>query len=254
MGCGWAADGRGLAQKPHCSTQGLLTSPTAPHGRFINETFMNKNIARTLLEEHDDFADAQHLVNVQGLSSPRVCNFLNQLVSKMPAEECYLEIGTWKGLTTCSAAHGNAGKVCVANDKFRFWGEWTGPGFLARRAFYRNVRRYREGSAEIQMHPMTSARFFAKRTPPKPVGVYFYDGDHSYEGTFDGIVKAAPWLSETSVVLVDDWIDPQIQSATKAGFSRSGLKVEWERVLGGDQHNNPDGWWNGLGVFVVTKN
>ncbi len=103
------------------------------------------------------------------------------------------------------------------------------------------------------MHTMTSKRFFATRKPPKPVGVYFYDGDHSHEGTLDGIVKAAPWLAETSVVLVDDWIDPVIQKATRLGFDQAGLRVQWERVLGADEHNNPKGWWNGLAVFHVTK-
>ena len=214
---------------------------------------MNTNIARDLLEEHDDFADAKHLVDVEGLSSPRVCNFLNQLVATMSPDECYLEIGTWKGLTTCSAAHGNAGKVCVANDKFRLWGQWTGPGILAKRAFFSNVRRYRNGSAEIQMHAMTSNRFFSKCAPPKPVGVYFYDGDHSYRGTRDGIVKAARWLANTSVVLVDDWIDPEIRSGARDGFEQAGLTIQWQRALGGEKHNNRDGWWNGVGVFFVSK-
>ncbi len=215
---------------------------------------MENNIARDLLEAHNDFADARHLVDVEGLSSPRVCNFLNRLVGAMSEDECYLEIGTWKGLTMCSAAHGNAGRICVGNDKFRFWGEYTGPGFLAKRAFFRNVRRYRQGSADVQMHPMTSKRFFATQRPPKAVGVYFYDGDHTYRGTRDGIRNAAPWLADTSIVLVDDWTDPEIRSGARDGLQQGGLSVAWERALGGDVPNNPAGWWNGLGVFHVTKN
>jgi len=214
---------------------------------------MNTNTARELLESNNDFCDSAHLVDVEGLSSPRVCNFLNQLVAAMPDDECYLEIGTWKGLTTCSAAFGNAGKLCIANDKFRFWGKFTGPGVLAKRAFFNNVRRYRKGSAEIQMHPMTTDRFFAKRRAPKPVGVYFYDGDHSYQGTLDGIVKAAPWLADSAIVLVDDWIDPVIESATRDAVEQAGLRITWERALGEGEEHNAAGWWNGIGVFCVSK-
>src|SRR6185295_3947505 len=87
---------------------------------------MNDNAAERLLRETDDFRDAQPVVDVAGLSSPRVCALLNRLVASLPPDEHYLEVGTWKGLTLLSAAWGNADKVCIACDKFRLWGRWTG--------------------------------------------------------------------------------------------------------------------------------
>ncbi len=168
---------------------------------------METNIAERVLRETDDFAGARHLVEIEGLSSPQVCNLLNRLVANMDPGEHYLEVGTWKGRTLFSAAHGNAGKVCVGCDKFRFWGKFTGPGVLAKRAFYDNMKRYAPGAAEVRFHHMTSRELFDRALVPRPVGVYFYDGDHSYEATYHGVTAGAPLLSQRAFVVVDDWND-----------------------------------------------
>lgn len=212
---------------------------------------MQDNIALRALEEHDDFMDARPLVAVEGLSSPRVCAFLNQLVKRLDPGERYLEVGTYRGRTLISAAYENRGKICIGCDRFRFWGRFTGPGFLAKRALYQNIKRYEVGSAEIEFHPVSSRRLFAERRVTGPVGVYFYDGDHSYESTFHGIVSAVPLLSERAVILVDDWNDPVIRMATDDAFSRAELRELWRRELPGDHSER--GWWNGLGAFFVEQ-
>jgi hypothetical protein len=83
------------------------------------------------------------------------------------------------------------------------------------------------------------------------VGVYFYDGDHSYESTFHGVVSAAPLLSVRAVLLVDDWNDPVIRQATRDAIARVKLRVLWQRELEGD--HSELGWWNGLGAFFVEQ-
>ena len=212
---------------------------------------MNDNIAARLLADHHDFDDARPLVDVRGLSSPRVCNFLNQLVRHMDPHECYLEVGTWQGLTLLSAAYGNFGRTCIGCDKFRVWGRHTGLGVRARRALERNVQRHRGRTADVLFHHTNSERLFAEARISSPVGVYFYDGDHSHRGTRDGITSATPFLSEKCVVLVDDWNDPVIRQATAAGLRDADLRVLWQRELSGD--HTRQGWWNGLGVFFVEK-
>src|SRR5438094_10191599 len=73
---------------------------------------MDTNVAERLLRETDDFRDAVHLVDVDGMSSAKVCAFLNRLVASMDPCENYLEIGTWKGRTLLSAATDNTDRVC----------------------------------------------------------------------------------------------------------------------------------------------
>lgn len=213
---------------------------------------MNTNIAARILAEHHDFHGAEPLVDIEGLSSPRVCRLLNHLVAAMDPGEAYLEIGTWKGRTLLSAALGNVGRTCIGCDKFRLWGRFTGFGLLARRELSRNIERYRGKSADVIVHAMDSRRFFyAPERVPLPVGVYFYDGDHSYPGTFHGIVAAAPYLSDKSIVIVDDWNDPTIRRATFDAIREARLQILWERSLRGDHTER--GFWNGLGVFFIAK-
>ena len=212
---------------------------------------MDTNIALRILEENRDFDGAVDLVDIEGMSSPRVCNFLNRLVSAMDLEESYLEVGTWKGRTLVSAAWGNIGRVCFGCDRFRTWGRYTGPGFLARRALYDNLARYRGRTAEIRFFRTTSEQLFRERLVDGPIGVYFYDGDHSYAGTRHGVMAAAPLLSQRSVLLMDDWNDPVIRGATLAGIADAGLETLWHRAL--DGNHSESGWWNGLGVFYLEN-
>lgn len=212
---------------------------------------MLDNIAEQLLAANDDYQDARPLVDIEGLSSARVCRFLNDLVRGMDATESYLEVGTWKGKTLLSAAYENQGKVCIACDKFRVLGRFTGLGCLAKQALYRNIERYEAQSAEIIFHHTTSARLFRERRVTGPIGVYFYDGDHSFAGTYHGISAAIPCLSQRSVVLVDDWNDPVIRGASREALRSNQVSLLWERELSGD--HTAAGWWNGLGVFFVER-
>ncbi|MBK9265108.1 MAG: class I SAM-dependent methyltransferase [Polyangiaceae bacterium] len=210
------------------------------------------NIVERILSENNEFEGAKHLVEIEGLSDPKVCNFLNRLVAAMPADQKYLEIGTFKGLTLCSAAYGNKGKHCIACDKFRFWNKYTGWGFAARAAFYRNVERYKENSATVEFHDMKSLTMFRKGLVRGPIGVYFYDGDHSYAATRDNILAAAPLLANPAILLVDDWRDPIIQKSTRDAIQQAGLRIDWERWLGQGTTSGRN-FWNGLGVFILSK-
>lgn len=212
---------------------------------------MRRNHLDDLLRETNDFAGARSLVDVPGMSSPRVCRLLNLLVSRMDHGEHYLEIGTWQGRTLLSAAMHNRDRLCVACDKFRVFGRYTGFGFRARRALGRNLRRYAADRAAIHFYDMPSSRFFARRRFDGTVGVFFYDGDHTYRGTRDSIAAGARWLSDRAALIVDDWNVPRIRQATFDGLQDASIRILWHRALDGDHTENT--WWNGLGVFYVSS-
>ncbi|MEK6596807.1 MAG: class I SAM-dependent methyltransferase [Gemmatimonadota bacterium] len=212
---------------------------------------MDTNIAEDILKRNNDFEGSKGLVDVPGMSSYRVCNFLNQLVARMDPDETYLEVGTWKGLTLLSAAHGNHGKRCVGCDKFRLWGKYSGFGPYIRLAFNRNLRRYRRHSATIHFHAMSYHDLFDRRLVPAPVGVYFYDGNHSAEDTRAGILESIPFLNQRAILVVDDWNGPTVREGTTAALAEGALTVLWERHFDGD--GTVDGWWNGLAVFYLER-
>src|SRR5262249_12470746 len=133
---------------------------TRPTEVLRRPTLMETNLARQLLEETNDFEGARYLVDVEGMSSAKICSFLNALVARMDDEEHYLEVGTWRGRTLLSAAYQNRGRTCFACDKFRILGRWTGWGFKAKRQLMRNIERYRLECANVRFFHMTSRRFF----------------------------------------------------------------------------------------------
>lgn len=216
---------------------------------FQKERMLTNQI-EALLDATNDFQGARHLVAIPGMSSPKVCNLLNRLVSRMDPGERYLEVGCWRGRTLLSAAIHNRDRVCVACDKFRAFGRYTGFGFAARRALRANLERYRGRRATVWFHDMRSAAFFA-RPPLGPVGVYFYDGAHSYRETRRSIAAGSRWLSPRAAVLVDDWNVPHVREATLDGFRDSGVQVLWRRDLPGD--HTEQSWWNGVGAFYVQS-
>src|SRR5215207_3690610 len=83
---------------------------------------MQTNQVEAVLAATNDFAGATHLVDVPGMSSPKICNLLNALVARMDPGERYLEIGCWRGRTLLSAALNNMDRVCIGCDKFRLCG------------------------------------------------------------------------------------------------------------------------------------
>jgi hypothetical protein len=212
---------------------------------------MDINHAERLLRETGDFADARHLVDVPGMSSPRVCHLLNRLVGCLDPGEHYLEVGSWQGRTLLSAAMHNQGRLCVACDKFRFYGRYTGLGYQVRHALRRNLQRYADGRAAIHFYDMPSSHFFRRRRIDEPFGVYFYDGDHSYRGTRQSIAAGAQWLSPRALVLVDDWNVRRVRRGTLDGLKDASVDILWHRALEGDHTENT--WWNGLGVFHVER-
>jgi hypothetical protein len=183
------------------------------------------------------------------MSSPKVCQLLNQLVMSMDPGEHYLEIGSWHGRTLLSAALHNRDRVCLGCDKFRAFGRYTGFGYVARRALRTNIARYAGRRAAIWFYDMPSRRFFSRRRFNGTIGVFFYDGDHSYGGTRRSIAAAAPWLSTRAVVLVDDWNVERIRTGTFDGFADASVRILWHRSLTGD--HTEETWWNGLGAFYV---
>ena len=212
---------------------------------------MIRNELAELLRETNDFEHARPIVDVPGMSSPKVCQFLNRLVSRMDPGEHYLEVGSWRGRTLLSAAMDNPGRLCIACDKFRAYGRYTGFGFRARRALRRNVARYRESRAAIHFYDMPSARFFRETRFTGTVGVFFYDGDHSYRGTRASVAAGARRLSERAALLVDDWNVQHIRDATFDALQDASARILWHRALEGNHTERT--WWNGLGTFYLQS-
>ena len=112
----------------------------------------------------------------------------------MPTHEVYLEVGTLEGRTLEAAAAGNASKLLYGCDPCTKYD--TIP-----KGFTENVRFFAEPWQNVL------------RMIPLPIGVVFYDGDHSTEQTLGFMDAVIPHLSSEAVLVLDDWDRTSVREA-----------------------------------------
>lgn len=146
------------------------------------------------------------LDTVQGMTTPSTMHLLNLAVQELAPDECYLEVGTWRGATLIGALIGNDDIVGVAIDddsmndhdgderkSYFVWEENIHRFDMTERAEYVN------GSVPAVWSQLTLNR------EHEPVGVYLFDGDKSTEdAAYEGLVGVLPFLADEALIFVDD--------------------------------------------------
>jgi len=233
--------------------------------------------------------------DVPTMSPYRTRWLLNQLVKDLGADEAYLEIGTWQGATLISALWDNPLARGYACDNFSQFNQIPGTGLWegVRPAFLKNMARYQE-TGRLGAFSFFDEDCFAlaarAKVPVKakdgrpfgwPIGVFFYDGDHSRIATARAFVDFQPFLAREVIVIVDDWNYPSVRAGAWAGIEGVNPLGVWFRVLPAVRFRDADGngpkggpiygqdaldaepnlvgsggrdggWRNGLGCFHLT--
>ena len=190
---------------------------------------------------------ARLMREVPGLSSLGKLALLRLAARHLGPGEAYLEVGSWKGLSIIAAMLGNADAPFFAIESFDGYGV---RGREAREALRRNVEAW-VGPGRLRL---LEGDFVALlRRPgllPHPVGVYFYDADHSPLGQYLALALAEPHLADEAIVIVDDTASPAVARATDR-YVRGRDAYE----LLADLPGSPAGgrWWNGLRVFAFRR-
>lgn len=190
---------------------------------------------------------ARLMAEVPGLSSLGKLALLRLAARHLGSDEIYLEVGSWKGLSIIAAMLGNAETSFFAIESFDGYGI---RGREARAALCRNVEAW-VGAGRLTL---LEGDFVALlRRPglfPAPVGVYFYDADHSPLGQYLALALAEPHLADEALVIVDDTASPAVARATdRYAAGRDGYE------LLADLPGSPVGgwWWNGLRVYAFRR-
>ncbi len=184
--------------------------------------------------------------DIGGMTSARIRMLLNRLVAAMPPEEMYFEIGTLNGSTLVSALLDHKLVTAEACDNFSQFKDWN-----SRKNLADNLRRYRDRLPPVLFHD-TDCWGLAKRTFPKPIGVYFYDGRHEEEDQERALTEFYPHLARTSIMVVDDWNGPQVRAGMLRALEKTAPArsvIHAIRCGKEDMHS----WWNGLAAFYIEK-
>lgn len=129
------------------------------------------------------------------MSQPEVGGLLNLATGFLDPDESYLEVGTARGFSLLSAARGRR-NTCAGIDNFS---QYDQEG-TAKEALLKNILRFGNGNVQFFHGDFRSADVSGHR-----VGVFYYDGNHSYKDTLEGLEWAIPHMAQTAMMMIDDY-------------------------------------------------
>lgn len=187
------------------------------------------------------------ILNISGMTGKKTRHFYNNLLNKDDAR--YLEIGTWKGSSVCSAMCGNKAKVvCIDN-----WSEFGGP----KNEFLTNFNTYK-GENDARFIEQDCYKVDISQLPK--FNVYMYDGNHTEESHYKALVHYYDCLDDMFVFIVDDWNWKDVREGTINSIKKLNFKILYEKDIRTSWDNSvpPEpqlstNWWNGIYVAILQK-
>lgn len=184
---------------------------------------------------------------IDGMSGKKTRHFYNNLCSMDNTQ--YLEIGTWKGSSICSAMCNNNMR-CVAVDN---WAEFGGP----KEEFLINFNKFkgRNDATFIEQN--------CWEVDISKIGkfnIYMYDGHHSEKSHYNALNYYLSCLENEFIYLVDDWNLYRIRDGTNKSIKDNNLQILYQKEIITSykgNHARPNGinsdWHNGIAIFVLKK-
>lgn len=180
------------------------------------------------------------LAGIPKMSTFTIGGIVNAAVSDMRRDCAFVNVGVWHGYTFLAGLHGNGDARAVAIDNFSEFQTLGNP----RREFLRHLR---EVAGERQLFIERDYRDVLRDGFGESIGVYMYDGAHTYEDQLDGLRLAEPFFADGCIVIVDDanWAAPR--EATYDFIAQSSR--DYSVLLDVSTAGNHPTLWNGLLVL-----
>jgi predicted O-methyltransferase YrrM len=136
---------------------------------------------------------------------------LYRLAKSVPPKAALIEIGSYRGGSSCCLASGMAGKGSALHcvDTFASDAISGQNGEDTFTDFQTNTRPYAES---IRVHRGYS-HDVAKDFQPASVDLLFIDGDHSWEGVTTDLRLYVPFMKDNSILVMHDSAHPPVQRA-----------------------------------------
>jgi predicted O-methyltransferase YrrM len=167
---------------------------------------------------------------------------LNLAAGCLEPGEVYLEVGAWTGCSIIGASLGHDERRFVTIDNFSQFG---GPIDECRR----HLAEF--GAHQVELIDADVWKLFSSKEIPSPVGVYFYDGGHTFREQYRALRSVEPFLSDEALVVVDDTSWPTVAAANQLFVER---RPRFELIFRRQSafHGEPE-WWNGVEVYAYRR-
>jgi hypothetical protein len=180
------------------------------------------------------------------MTTVKVRKLLNNLVGFLPQEESYLEIGIHQGGTLIPALAGHKTAEAIACDN---WTQFENTQYGSAKAiFHQNIAKHQGRLPAIRVVDLDIWKFLAAPEFKKPLGLVFYDGDHTEDSQRKIWTAIQPYLGENAIMIIDDYDHPPTKSGSELGLKDTKWK-ETDFVY----QSGPSGFHNGLGIFFLSK-
>lgn len=188
--------------------------------------------------------------DVDGQTSPRVRMLLNRLVATIPPDESYFEVGCLKGATLISALLDHHNIDAYACDNFSLFKELEADKYLLA-----NLKRYGSRLPSVKFFNEDCFGLPAKKPFNRPIGLFFYDGDHKCAAQKLAVTAFLPLLAKNAIMIIDDWNWDYVRTGTFDGLKEANPKKieKYEIICGGPPNGDVNSWWNGIGAFYVEQ-
>lgn len=196
-------------------------------------------LANIIAQSFDSTPYLQIIKTVNSMSRPCVMELLNKCTASMNDNDVYLEAGTHLGCSLISALIGND-KKAVAIDNFSQFDDYGNEKSLRE-----NLRKFNV-EERVTFYNADFREVFLLKLPP--IGVYYYDANHSEEDTYQGLSLALPHLHKGSLIIIDDFSFGSTEKATNQFLSEH---PKIEKIFYVNGLSNHENWWNGIGVLLV---
>jgi Methyltransferase domain len=214
---------------------------TSPQGQILEQSFLSAMEYDTKLSEQ--------VLNMPGMSGKKYRTLINRLIEKT-SDARYLEIGSWKGSTACSAMYGNTvNLICIDNFTFT-----DSNGGFHIDELVDNINNVITDDIEVNIFDIDF-----RKVDYSAIGkfnVYFYDGPHDEKDQYDGVVLVQPALDNTFTLIVDDWNGPEVQRGTFNAIKNLNLEILCSieiKVIDPTESNEFSDWHFGYFISVLKK-
>ena len=175
---------------------------------------------------------------VPRMSTYAIGAMINKAVREMPASHVFVNVGVWRGFTLLSGMAGNASKTCIGVDNFSEFGD-PRTDFLEQFEKYRGPRHH--------FYEMDYVDYFT-RIHDSPIGVFIYDGNHSYKNQLRALELAEPYFSDDCIILIDDVNYAHVRRANRDFMAKS--PRQYRTVLHQETYcNSHPTFWNGITII-----
>lgn len=215
-------------------------------------------LIKDAIEKADRFESklSQGAIEVPFLGSLKIRALLNNLgaISKR-----YLEIGSHKGGSFCSAIYNNYNlETFIAIDN------WKSDELNNEKAFdifLENADRFSPNPINLAVikSDCFAVDLNGEYAPYlSNFDLYNFDAGHSYAEQKEALIYYKDVLADEFIYCCDDWQYGQVKEGTLAGIREGGFEVIFEQELLNtepyteDEHRNEE-WWRGYAVFLLKK-